>query len=299
MNINSLDLNLLQTLNVLLTELNVTRAAQRLHLSQPSVSAQLARLRRHFDDPLLLPGPRGMLTTARAEALREPLRLALEAVEQAVAPPDTFNPANAEVTWRIAATDYTSSALVLPALNLMRAAAPQSRMAILALNPPLVAQQLEKGELDVVFHTGDNAPPTLHQRKLFSERYVLAGRCEHPQLQRPPTLDQFCQLEFVMVSPDGGGFSAATDHALAKLGRSRRVVLSVPHFLFMQETLANSDLVAVLPERLVRHTSHLAVVDLPLEVPGFDILLLWHERLHRDPAQQWLRQQIVAALILS
>ncbi|WP_312664413.1 LysR family transcriptional regulator [Pantoea sp. CTOTU49201] len=296
MNINSLDLNLLQTLNVLLTELNVTRAAQRLHLSQPSVSAQLARLRTHFDDPLLLPGPRGMLPTARAEALREPLRLALEAVERAVAPPDTFNPANAEVTWRIAATDYTSSALVLPALNLIRAAAPQSRMAVLALNPPLVAQQLEKGELDVVFHTGDNASPTLHQRKLFSERYVLAGRRDHPQLQRTPTLDQFCQLEFVMVSPDGGGFSAATDTALAKLGRSRRVVLSVPHFLFMQETLANSDLVAVLPERLVRHASQLAVIDLPLEVPGFDILLLWHERLHRDPAQQWLRQQIVAAL---
>jgi len=295
-NINSLDLNLLQTLNVLLTELNVTRAAQRLHLSQPSVSAQLARLRTHFDDPLLLPGPRGMLPTARAEALREPLRLALEAVERAVAPPDTFNPANAEVTWRIAATDYTSSALVLPALNLIRAAAPQSRMAVLALNPPLVAQQLEKGELDVVFHTGDNASPTLHQRKLFSERYVLAGRRDHPQLQRTPTLDQFCQLEFVMVSPDGGGFSAATDTALAKLGRSRRVVLSVPHFLFMQETLANSDLVAVLPERLVRHASQLAVIDLPLEVPGFDILLLWHERLHRDPAQQWLRQQIVAAL---
>lgn len=296
MNINSLDLNLLQTLNVLLSELNVTRAAQRLHLSQPSVSAQLARLRTHFEDPLLLPGPRGMLPTARAEALREPLRLALEAVERAVTPPDTFNPANAEVTWRIAATDYTSSALVLPALNLIRAAAPLSRMAVLALNPPLIAQQLEKGELDVVFHTGDNAPPTLHQRKLFSERYVLAGRRDHPLLQRPPTLDQFCQLEFVMVSPDGGGFSAATDTALAKLGRSRRVVLSVPHFLFMQETLANSDLVAVLPERLVRQTLHLQVIDLPLEVPGFDILLLWHERLHRDPAHQWLRQQIVAAL---
>jgi len=97
-NIDSLDLNLLQTLNVLLSELNVTRAAQRLHLSQPSVSAQLARLRRHFDDPLLLPGPRGMLPTARAAALREPLRLALEAVERAVAPPDTFNPANADIT---------------------------------------------------------------------------------------------------------------------------------------------------------------------------------------------------------
>ncbi|WP_336778476.1 LysR family transcriptional regulator [Pantoea sp. USHLN256] len=296
MNINSLDLNLLHTLSVLLAEQNVTRAAQRLHLSQPSVSAQLARLRLVFDDPLLLPGPRGMLPTARAEVLREPLRLALEAVERAVATPDIFNPADADVTWRIAATDYTSSALMLPALKLIRMAAPQSRMAVLALNPPQVAQQLEKGELDLVFHSGDNAPPTLHQRKLFSERYVLAGRRDHPHLQQPPTLDQFCRLEFVMVSPDGGGFSAATDEALAQLGRSRRVVLSVPHFLLMQETLVNSDLVAVLPERLVRHATQLTVVDPPLAIAGFDILLLWHERLHRDPAQQWLRQQIVAAL---
>jgi len=295
-NINSLDLNLLQTLNVLLSEHNVTRAAQRLHLSQPSVSAQLARLRLLFDDPLLLPGPRGMLPTARAEALREPLRLALEAVERAVAPPDAFNPAIADVTWRLAATDYMSSALILPALNLVRAAAPLSRMAIFALNPPQVAQQLEKGELDLVFHTGDNAPPTLHQRKLFSERYVLAGRRDHPQLQRPPTLDEFCELEFVMVSPDGGGFTAATDRALAKRGRSRRVALSVPHFLFMLDVLAHSDLVAVLPERLVRHAQQLTVIAPPLDIEGFDILLLWHERLHRDPAQQWLRQQIVAAL---
>ncbi|WP_343553715.1 LysR family transcriptional regulator [Pantoea sp.] len=296
MNINSLDLNLLQTLDVLLTELNVTRAAQRLHLSQPSVSAQLARLRTLFDDPLLLPGPRGMLPTARAQALREPLRLALEALERAVAPPDAFNPANADNIWRIAATDYTASALVLPALNLIRAAAPQSRMAVYALNPPQILQQLEKGELDVVFHTGDSAPASLHQRKLFSERYVLAGRRDHPQLQQPLTLEQFCQLDFVMVSPDGGGFHAATDRALAKLGRTRRVALSVPHFLFMLEALENSDLVAVLPERLVRRATQLTLLTPPLDIEGFDILLLWHERLHRDPAQQWLRQQIVAAL---
>lgn len=296
MNINALDLNLLQTLDVLLDELNVTRAAQRLNLSQPSVSAQLARLRILFDDALLLPGPRGMLPTARAEALREPLRLALEALTRAVAPPEVFNPAHADHTWRIAATDYTASALVLPVLQRVRQAAPASRTAVFTLNPPQIAQQLEKNELDVVFHTGDSAPANLHQRRLFSERYVLAGRRDHPRLQQAPTLESFCQLEFVVVSPDGGGFSAATDRALARLGRTRRVALSVPHFLFMLEVLENSDLVAVLPARLVRNSATLSVFTPPLEIPGFDILMLWHPRLHRDPAQQWLRQQIVAAL---
>lgn len=296
MNIGSLDLNLLQTLDVLLAELNVTRAAQRLHLSQPSVSAQLARLRGIFDDPLLLPGPRGMLPTARAEALREPLRQALEALHRAVSPPDVFDPAKAHLTWRIAATDYMSSAIMLPAINQLRVAAPDCRVAVFGLNPPMVAQQLEKAELDLIFHTGDHAPETLHQRKLFSERYMLAGRIGHPRLQPGLTLDAFCQLEHLIVSPDGGGFSAATDLALAKIGRSRRVVLSVPHFLFMLEVLASSDLVAVLPERLVRASTQLQVIEPPIEVPGFDILMMWHERLQRDPAHQWLRQQIMAVV---
>lgn len=296
MNIRSLDLNLLQTLDVLLTELNVTRAARRLNLSQPSVSAQLARLRDYFGDPLLLPGPRGMLPTARAQTLREPLRLAMAAIERAVAPPKQFEPAKAEVTWRIAATDYMSSALLLPALKLIRAAAPRSRLAVFTLEPRRIAQQLEKEELDLVFHNGEHAPPALHQHRLFSERYLLVGRRGHPQLKRRLTIDEFCRLEFAIVSPDGGGFSAATDTALAKLGRTRRVVLSVPHFMFMLEALAESDLVAMVPERLTHRAAGLTAIEPPLEVQGFEIFMLWHERLHRDAAQQWLRQQIVAAL---
>lgn len=294
MNIPALDLNLLLTLDVLLAELNVTRAARRLNLSQPSVSAQLARLRSIFNDPLLLPGPRGMLPTARAEMLREPLRLALESLQRAVAPPQAFDPAKANLTWRIAATDYMSSAIMLPVIGKLRVAAPDCRLAVFGLNPPLVAQQLEKAELDLIFHTGDRAPETLHQRKLFSERYMLAGRIGHPHLHPGLTLDTFCQLEHLIVSPDGGGFSAATDSALAKIGRTRRVVLSVPHFLFMLEVLASSDMVAVLPERLVRRSTHLQVIEPPLDVPGFDILMMWHERVQRDPAHQWLRQQILA-----
>ncbi len=113
-NLQRLDLNLLRTLDVLLSENNVTRAAQRLNLSQPSVSIQLARLREIFADPLLMPGPRGMQPTARADELRQPLRAALAALEQAVAPVSPFDPATAAETWRVAATDYMASA-ILPA----------------------------------------------------------------------------------------------------------------------------------------------------------------------------------------
>lgn len=295
-NLNRLDLNLLLTLDVLLREHNVTRAAQRLNLSQPSVSVQLARLREIFDDPLLLPGPRGMQPTVRADELREPLRRALEALERAVSPVNAFDPARASVTWRIAATDYTESAVLLPLLGTLRRDAPASRLAVFELNPGQIKRQAEQGDIDLFFHLREGAPASLHQRLLFTERYVLAGRLGHPALKRRPSLKQFCQLEHVIVSPEGGGFQAATDDALAARGLTRNVVLSVPHFLFMLDALARTDLVAVLPERLVATTGALQVVDPPVELAGFDMLMLWHERLHRDPGHKWLRQQILGVL---
>lgn len=295
-NLHRLDLNLLRTLDVLLSENNVTRAAQRLNLSQPSVSVQLARLREFFADPLLLPGPRGMQPTARAEALRAPLREALAALEQAVMPADTFDPATAALTWRVSATDYMASSILLPVLNNLRQASPASRLAIFELQPARLVQQAERDEVDLFFHTREAAPLGLHQRLLFQERYVLAGRANHPALKAGLTLAQFCQLEQVIVSPDGGGFHAATDIALANLGLARKVVLSVPHFLFMLEALRNSDLVAVLPERLARAAHGLTVVQPPLAIAGFDMLMLWHERWHRDLAHQWLRQQIAHSI---
>jgi len=98
------------------------------------------------------------------------------------------------------------------------------------------------------------------------------------------------------VSPDGGGFYGVTDKALAEIGLSRRVVLSVPHFLFATTVLANTDLVSVLPSRLVRDNPQLQMIEPPIEVPGFEMAMLWHERSHRDPAHQWLREHVVRSL---
>ena len=291
-NLRRIDINLLVTLDVLLSEHNVTRAAQRLNFSQPSVSVHLAKLRDIFKDPLLLPGPRGMRPTARAEALREPLRQALETLERAVAPGSPFDPAEASQTWRVAASDYGESTIVLPALTGLRSVAPGTRLAVLEATPSRIARQAEQGEIDLAFHTSEGAPSSLRRRVLFKERYVLAGRAGHPRLKRRPTLAQFCKLDHVIVSPDGGGFRAVTDQALSEVGLTRRVVLSVPHFLFVLSVLANTDLVAMVPSRLVRNNRALQVVEPPVDVPGFEMAMLWHERSHRDPAHEWLREHI-------
>ncbi|QBE61875.1 LysR family transcriptional regulator [Pseudoduganella lutea] len=291
-NLRNLDLNLLVTLDVLLAERNVTRAARRLSYSQPSVSVHLAKLRDIFGDPLLLPGPRGMQATARAEALRQPLREALESLERAVTPARPFNPAESEHTWRVAASDSSGSTILLPAMTAIRAAAPGTRLAVLDLVPSRLAKQAEQGEVDLAFHTVEDSPPGLRRRSLFTERYVLAGRVGHPRLRPQLTLAEFCELEHVMVSPDRGGFHGVTDDALAKAGLQRKVVLSVPHFLLMMSVLASTDLVAMLPSRLVRNTRTLQVIEPPVDVPGYEMVMLWHERSHRDPAHQWLREVI-------
>ncbi|AZE30330.1 Transcriptional regulator, LysR family [Pseudomonas chlororaphis subsp. aureofaciens] len=295
-NLRRLDINLLLTLDVLLAEHNVTRAAQRLNLSQPSVSVHLAKLREIFCDPLLLPGPRGMRPTARADELREPLRRALEALELAVSPASPFDPGAAANTWSVSASDYGESTVILPALAGLRAAAPGTRLAVLELEPGRLVRQAEQGRIDLALHTSEDSPPGLRRRVLFSERYVLVGRAGHPRLQRRPSLAQFGKLEHVVVSPDGGGFHGVTDSALGEVGLTRRVVLSVPHFLFVLSALASTDLVAMLPARLVRDNPALKVVEPPLEVPGYEMAMLWHERCHRDPAHQWLREFIVASL---
>ena len=295
-NLRQLDLNLLLTLDVLLTEHNVTRAAERLNLSQPAVSVQLSKLRETFNDPLLLPGPRGMRPTQRAEELRAPLRQALESLEQALTPAAPFDPAQAKQTWRIAASDYSASTTLLPLLADLRSAAPYTRLAILEMNPTRIARQAERGEIDLAFHLANAAPADMRCRILYREHYTLAGRVGHPQLKSQLTLKQYCRLEHVIVSPDGGGFRGDTDRLLTKRGLTRRVALSVPHFLFMKSVLTCTDLVAMLPSRLVRDDPALQTVKPPLNLPEWELAMLWHERSHRDPAHRWLREQIIAAV---
>lgn len=291
-NLRRLDLNLLVTLDALLSEHSVTRAAQRLNFSQPSVSVHLAKLREILGDPLLLPGPRGMRPTARAEELRAPLRQALEALERAVSPARKFDPASTSRLWRVAAADYGAAVILQPALVGLRAIAPNTRLAILQAVPSSIAKLTEQGEIELVLHTIEDAPYGLHRQALFKERYVLVGRAGHPRLKRRPTLTQFCELDHVIVSTEGGGFRGITDAVLSKAGLARRVTLSVPHFLFVTSVLATTDLVAMLPSRLVRNTPLLRVVEPPIDVPGFEMAMLWHERTHRDPGHQWLRQHI-------
>ena len=156
---------------------------------------------------------------------------------------------------------------------------------------------LADGELDLsITSTPEITSLDLPSRSLYDERYVCVTRKDHPlNRKRRMTIDQFCSYPHVVVSPTEGRFVGPTDRALAKLGRTRPVVLSVPGFLILPDILQTDDLIAVVPERVLRgRMSGLRTFMPPLEIPGFSVVALWHPRLHKDPAHQWLRELLAS-----
>ena len=294
--IRRIDLNLLVALDALLEEQSVTRAADRLALTQPTVSAMLARLRKLFGDPLFVRTQRGILPTPRAAALAPVLKQWLAEARGLIADAG-FDPATDELTAAISANDYIQSTLLVPYFRRLRREAPNARLAVRSPQFSDMAAMLADAEIDLVITTTPEIPQAdLRSRLLYSERYVCVVRSEHPlKAKRAVTLDQFCRYPHAMVSPTEGRFVGPVDRALAEAGRRRRVVLAAPGFLVLPEILKTDDLIAVVPERvLCGRMSGLRTFAPPVAVPGFDVVMLWHERLHKDPAHRWLRELLAA-----
>ncbi len=288
--IKTVDLNLLRALDALLDERNVTKAARRLSLTQPAVSGMLTRLRESFDDPLFVRTQRGIVPTARALELVGPLKQVLGEIE-AMLRPQAFEPSTADVTITIAATDYALQVVIVPLLARLRALAPGVRVAVVPVRNQTLHAQFERGELDLALVTPETTPADLHARTLFNERYVCVMRSDHPDARRRTlSLKRFCALDHALVSHDGGVFRGVTDDVLERLGHARRVALSVTSFLVLPRILASSDLIAVVPRRLVQSGDGLVIIDAPVEVPGFSKVAAWHERTHRSPAHRWIRE---------
>lgn len=288
-----LDLNLLVTLEALLIEQNVTRAAARLHLSQPAVSAQLNRLRDVFGDPLLIPAQRGMTPTVKAVELLGPLREALDQVRATVATHLSFDPATASLAVSIACTDYVQAALIKHLVAALRREAPGVRIALRFLDVAQLEPQMSRGDVDVALINMQGAPLGLRSRRLFDETYVLIGRRGHPSLRAGLTVEEFARLEHVVVSLRGGGFSTPVDDALLALGQRRNVVLSASSFLVVPDLVAQSDCVALVPRRLVEDRgAQLLRVEPPFPVEGFSIGMFWHERSHGHAGFGWVREFI-------
>ncbi len=295
MNINRIDLNLLITLEALIAERSVGRAALRLHLSQPAVSNALARLRRAFGDPLLIKTGRGMTPTPRALELAMPIRDALARIERSLSA-KIFDPQSAAETITIGATDYVEFVLLPRLLSVVRQEAPNLRISVLSLSETNLQEALDSGRMDLAIGYFPSASGNMHLKRIFDEKYVCVVRKDYLGFKRRLTLKEFADASHLVVSPQGGGFIGPVDTALARHGLKRRVAVSIPHFMTVPHVIAQSDLVVTLTERVAREFCALMPLKMfkpPVAVPGFGISALWHERTHNDLANRWLRERVI------
>jgi DNA-binding transcriptional LysR family regulator len=290
--IRKVDLNLLVALKVLLEERSVSRTAERLSLTQPTVSGMLARLRILFDEPLFVRTRHGMVPTPRATALGPALEKLLADARQLLEPA-AFDPRTAELDIRVSANDYMQCTVLVPFVRTFRREAPLARLAIRNLEIANLDRMLERGDLDLAITIPEFADPGLQTQLLYREEYVCAVSDSHPIRSSKVSMKRFLGYDHVLVSPADGRFRGPADDALAACGVRRRVALSVTHFLVLLEILQTTDLIALVPKRLLAGRPHsLRLFRPPMEVEGFDVIMAWHARSRHDPAHTWFRDTL-------
>lgn len=291
-----IDLNLLVALDALLLERSVTRAAQRIGMTQSSLSHVLRRLRALLGDPLFIKTPRGMQPTALAAELGPPLRGALGAIEEALRTRPRFDAKRSSRAFTLASSDY-GILLLLPRLvaRLQRLAPGIS----LAVRPATdkSAEELCAGELDLLLGAVPPQPADILSRRLLSDRFVCLLRAEHPLARDGRlSLDQYVALPHLLISPMGRG-ATWVDPVLERLGLRRRIALRVPQYLAAPHIVAETDLVLTIAARVaraLRGALPLREVPPPVEIPGFSISAYWHAHRQDDAGHRFLRELLFA-----
>jgi DNA-binding transcriptional LysR family regulator len=292
-NIRSIDMNLLCVFDALFDERSVTRAADRLSVTQPTVSGMLQRLRLAFSDQLFIRSSHGILPTPRAEALSGPIKDLL-ANAQLLVREEGFDPAAAEGTIKLCGSDYLQHAVIAPFIKELRQRAPQLRALVSPRPASGVADLMARGEIDLCFSLRELADPDLPSRLLYRDRYLCVARKQHPLKARRISIKQLCAFDHLLVDPPGRSLLGPIDSVLAGLGQRRRVAAAVPSFHVLFELLNSDDFIAFVPERLVRNARYgIRVFDPSLTIPPLEVVANWHPRVSGDTRHKWLREILV------
>jgi DNA-binding transcriptional LysR family regulator len=297
MDLRSINLNLLTALDVLVRERSVTRAGQRLGLSQPAMSNVLGQLRQLLDDPVLVRTGRAMVPTPRALALVGPVRKVLGELEAALTAESGFDASRSRRVFRIAAMDHAWVTLLPPLAARLTEEAPDVRVDLLPYDLTDAAAGLESGALDAAIAVGPRHGHGVGFRRseLYDDNFDCLVRRHHPAVKQRLTLRRYVDLGHVVAAPSGrrGGL---VDRALAKRGLSRKVHVIVSHFAAAPFVVAKTDLVTTIPRGVARPFAEmldLRVFPPPVDLEGGPWFLIWHRRTEQDPAQSWLRERIM------
>lgn len=310
LNFRTFDLNLLRVFDEVMTERSLTRAARNLSLTQPAVSNAMRRLRETLDDDLLKRNGQGLEPTPHALAIWPTVREALRTLQESLIPND-FDAAQATTTFVLAMADATAAELMPGLIEIMDREAPGVSVRVVPLSTRDPRRLLEDGGADLALgffpavladlaaraQVGKGVAFSHH--RLYDGNYVCVMRRDHPLASGPFTLNRFCAARHMLVSFSGRPYGFV-DEALASLGRERRVVVTVNQFFTAGRVVANSNLLTVLPRHFINVTGfadELVPRELPFAVPTVHVDALWHHRVDRDGAHEWLRKTILGLAV--
>lgn len=288
-----MDIKLLAVFDEIYKTRSVTRAGENLDLAQTSVSLALARLRRQFNDVLFVRTGAGMMPTPHADVLAEPLREALELLRVATQQQVVFEPASSTRHFHIAMTDISHLEFLPSLINKMGKLAPKVRVDVLRITSD-TPRLLESGEADLAVGFMPELEAGFYQQKLFDQGFACVVRRDHPRIQQRLTENLFKREKHVVITAPGTGHELV-EQALDRLRIERTVSLSLPTLPGVGNLLANTELVATVPERIAQMLVRIAKVKslaAPFKFPTFAIKQHWHQRYQHDPANRWLRSMV-------
>lgn len=297
MNLNGVDLNLLLALDALLSERNVTRAAERLSIGQPAMSAALNRLRKLFDDPLLSRQGAELVTTPLAESLVRPVHEAISAIHSVLAARGSFDPAADHATFTVMASDYVGLILLRQVMGRLARAAPRVRLVVRPVTPEVV-NLLRRDQIDLAVVPREIMPAgvDLPQAELFRDRYVCAVAADNDGVGDRLGVAEFARLR--QLANTGGSLPALGQRQLGELGASPAAEVSTQTSLLAPFLVAGTDLITLVLERLGRELQDVAgirLVEPPVPLETITEAMYWHPRRADDPSHRWLREQVRAA----
>lgn len=291
-----IDLHLIRVLHTVLTDRSVSRAAIRLGMYQPAVSAALKRLRDLSGDPLLVRSGSGMVPTDAGLRMIEPSASILRAAEVLFSDARGFDPRTAESTFRIAASDYLDPLFLPMLVARIKQLAPMCRIEIHGLSPDSDYHgHLSLGQVDLVIGNWLKPPEDLHIARLFGDEVVSLVNADHPAVRRPWDVDTWLQAEHIAPTPMHPGARGIIDQMLDSMGLQRNISARCAHFSLIPDMVASSLLVLTTGRQYCERFSHrlpLKILTCPVELPRLMYYQLWHERTHASSSARWLRDCI-------
>jgi len=285
------DLNLLPVLLVMMEERNVTRAAERLGITQPALSNALNRLRETLNDPLFIRERYGMRPTPKAEQLAQVVGAALSSIDKVILGQQDFDPLHATRLFTLAPNSYVEFIMMPAIVARLRSCAPGIRLRLTPFGNDVTETGVISGNTDMVLGRIVEPPDNLVVQHLMNEGLACVLRVDHPLAGDNLSAEQYEQLKHVNVLPPGR-MRAGLYQALEQRGLRRQVAVSVTHFLAVPEMIAVTDYCATLPRLICQHLSRderLRIVHAPVDLGTFPVEMGWHARYRDDPAHRWLR----------